>query len=1809
MKASHLSRHKLVRLRWVTCTPNHVIRTQKHGQLQSTDSGFPDTKTSLGFGPEKQVHRLNVTKHLRTKFPPVFKSLEQKYSFDKMKIRICITILALVGASSAMNVNRMDIQEEDTSHQKKNVLFFEPQEDQPNLGNATSCKNPKYFCSDNRPCCEKGNGTVPTCCPYPQGVCCPDGIHCCPRQSFCDMVHGRCFRKPSTNGIIGEVFDLALASQANFIVHNLEKPNLSNGTSCKDPKYICSGGRPCCEKPNGQNGTAPSCCPYPQGVCCPDGIHCCPRQSFCDMLHKRCYHKSKLYGLSEEIFDMAVASQEWLKSQVLKKVVEDSLTCPDGTKCPNGQTCCKDNTGAYACCPLPEATCCDDHVHCCPKGHTCDIEKGKCNQGNSSTSLAVKKPSIFAAAEFPTPESYVSENDGIPCPGGEVACPNQYTCCKILSGGYGCCPLPRAVCCADHVHCCPNGYRCDITAGTCSKGDDVIAWVSKQDTIPKQAVIPKKSISKQEPICPDNITCLDGETCCPGEQNSYACCPLPDAVCCSDKLRCCPSGYTCDVAHGKCNMGNFALTWFSKRPAKSLPVVNEVCPDKSTCPSGNTCCKDQQGGYACCPVPQAVCCSDRLHCCPAGYTCDVAAGRCNKGTEFLAIFTKQPSTPALVGSNPVCPDGSSCPSGNTCCKNQQGSYSCCPLPSAVCCSDRLHCCPAGYTCDVAAGRCNKGNEFLAIFTKQPSTPALVGSNTVCPDGSSCPSGNTCCENQQGSYGCCPLPSAVCCSDKLHCCPAGYTCDVSAGRCNKGNDFLAIFTMQPSTPAPVGSNPVCPDGSSCPSGNTCCENQQGTYSCCPLPSAVCCSDRLHCCPTGYTCDVAAGRCNKGTEFLAIFTKQPSTPALVGSNPVCPDGSSCPNGNTCCKNQQGSYSCCPLPSAVCCSDGLHCCPAGYTCDVAAGRCNKGNEFLAIFTKQPSTPALVGSNTVCPDGSSCPSGNTCCENQQGSYGCCPLPSAVCCSDKLHCCPAGYTCDVSAGRCNKGNDFLAIFTKQPSTPAPVVSNTVCPDGSSCPNGNTCCENQQGTYSCCPLPSAVCCSDKLHCCPAGYTCDVSAGSCNKGNEFLAIFTKQPSTPAPVVSNTAVCCSDKLHCCPAGYTCDVSSGRCNKGNEFIAIYSKQPSTPALVGINAVCPDGSSCPSGNTCCKNQQGTYSCCPLPSAVCCSDRLHCCPAGYTCDVSAGRCNKGNDFLAIFTKQPSTPAPVVSNTVCPDGSSCPNGNTCCENQQGTYSCCPLPSEAILYVLMGRPALVEILVVKISKAPIVVVLYQALFAALTDSTAVPPAILVMFLLAGVTKATNLLPFFQSSQLPLHLYEAILSVLMGRPAQVEILVVKISKAAMVVVLYQVCSKGNEFIAIHSKQPSTPALVGSNTVCPDGSSCPSGNTCCENQQGSYGCCPLPSAVCCSDRLHCCPAGYTCDVSAGRCNKGNEFIAIFSKQPATPAPVGSNPVCPDGSSCPSGNTCCENQQGSYGCCPLPSAVCCSDKLHCCPAGYTCDVSSGSCSKGNEFIAIYSKQPSTPALVGSNTVCPDRSSCPSGNTCCENQQGSYSCCPLSSAVCCSDKLHCCPEGYTCDVSAGRCNKGNEFMKLFTKQPSTPASAGNEVVCPDLSTCPSRESCCENQLGGYGCCPLPMAICCPDKVHCCPHGWECDNGRCIGLNAKLTITWFSKSPAKKSSLMQNIICPDHSTCSNGSTCCEVGQGKYGCCPTPNAVCCADKVHYCPQNTASTSHNWSLRVQPVQSNQQKDPVSFHFLNNLYCKVSEESACFIPMLALFQISRG
>jgi len=41
---------------------------------------------------------------------------------------------------------------------------------------------------------------------------------------------------------------------------------------------------------------------------------------------------------------------------------------------------------------------------------------------------------------------------------GECTCPSGTTCCKLRSGGWGCCPYENATCCNDGQHCCPGGY-------------------------------------------------------------------------------------------------------------------------------------------------------------------------------------------------------------------------------------------------------------------------------------------------------------------------------------------------------------------------------------------------------------------------------------------------------------------------------------------------------------------------------------------------------------------------------------------------------------------------------------------------------------------------------------------------------------------------------------------------------------------------------------------------------------------------------------------------------------------------------------------------------------------------------------------------------------------------------------------------------------------------------------------------------------------------------------------------------------------------------------------------------------------------------------------------------------------------------------------------------------------------------------------------------------------------------------------------------------------------------------------------------
>ena len=54
------------------------------------------------------------------------------------------------------------------------------------------------------------------------------------------------------------------------------------------------------------------------------------------------------------------------------------------------------------------------------------------------------------------------------CPDYQSVCPDEKTCCRLLSGQWGCCPLPNAVCCSHGNYCCPEGHTCVVSVG-CTK--------------------------------------------------------------------------------------------------------------------------------------------------------------------------------------------------------------------------------------------------------------------------------------------------------------------------------------------------------------------------------------------------------------------------------------------------------------------------------------------------------------------------------------------------------------------------------------------------------------------------------------------------------------------------------------------------------------------------------------------------------------------------------------------------------------------------------------------------------------------------------------------------------------------------------------------------------------------------------------------------------------------------------------------------------------------------------------------------------------------------------------------------------------------------------------------------------------------------------------------------------------------------------------------------------------------------------------------------------------------------------------------
>ncbi|XP_069733234.1 progranulin isoform X2 [Phaenicophaeus curvirostris] len=564
--------------------------------------------------------------------------------------------------------------------------------------------------------------------------------------------------------------------------------------------------------------------------------------------------------------------------------------------------------------------------------------------------------------------------------------------CRDLSCPAGAsCPLLEGVPCAGGHHCCPRGSRCSADGESCIAS-------------PAPRAVP----------CPDGESeCPDNATCCVTASGAWGCCPMPEASCCADKVHCCPHATICDLAHGRCLSPAGDVPWgtafpaWKRQPPPPVALLQVLCPDgRSACPDGTTCCQLSLTEYGCCPLQN-------------GTSCDLERSTC----------TSAPPRAALPQAQDVkCDEVTSCPDGNTCCRLASGAWGCCPLEQAVCCEDHIHCCPQGSTCDPEGGTClQEGGSRLPWLRK---TPALAWVGDVrCDEETSCPDGNTCCRLASGAWGCCPLEQAVCCEDHIHCCPQGSTCDPERGTClQEGGSRLPWLRKTPAL-ARVG-DVRCDEETSCPDGNTCCRLASGAWGCCPLEQAVCCEDHIHCCPQGSTCDPEGGTClQEGGSRLPWLRK---TPALARVGDVrCDEETSCPDGNTCCRLASGAWGCCPLEQAVCCGDHQHCCPRGFTCNVATESCEKlvAPTPLLLATNAPrgvpkpslhaptplrATNTPAGDTITCDATHACRSHQRCCRSRGGSWGCCPFAQGSCCPDGRHCCPAGSHCAGGGWGCS---------------------------------------------------------------------------------------------------------------------------------------------------------------------------------------------------------------------------------------------------------------------------------------------------------------------------------------------------------------------------------------------------------------------------------------------------------------------------------------------------------------------------------------------------------------------------------------------------------------------------------------------------------------------------------------------------------------------------------------------------------------------------------------------------------------------------
>ncbi|VDP74698.1 unnamed protein product [Echinostoma caproni] len=237
------------------------------------------------------------------------------------------------------------------------------------------------------------------------------------------------------------------------------------------------------------------------------------------------------------------------------KTTAVSTVCPGGRmECPKNSTCCQMTDAQWGCCPSLNAVCCSDGTHCCPEGYLCSSVDSSCIR--EPTNEPVKEP-----VNVPGPQDNV-------CPDKRSFCIDHQTCCLLIDGDFGCCPLTNGTCCEDRRHCCPEGTMCAEEPGECirpaARGLHANRVTARRMLpVPESVSFSSKSIPNMflRSFTPGQVIrtgwcseCGDNGYCCPDAHGLHnrMCCDKAGSMCCPDGQHCCPPGTKC-AGNGQCD--------------------------------------------------------------------------------------------------------------------------------------------------------------------------------------------------------------------------------------------------------------------------------------------------------------------------------------------------------------------------------------------------------------------------------------------------------------------------------------------------------------------------------------------------------------------------------------------------------------------------------------------------------------------------------------------------------------------------------------------------------------------------------------------------------------------------------------------------------------------------------------------------------------------------------------------------------------------------------------------------------------------------------------------------------------------------------------------------------------------------------------------------------------------------------------------------------------------------------------------------------------------------------------------------------